>query len=238
MALLTSELISRAYYTSGIVSREFEQATGTQVTDGLMLLNQVLADRTIDEGTIPYADKYEFNAIAGTDEYNIPNLIDIETFTFYIDSVRYQTKNQGRQDYFGTFRSTNIESLPFNWHMERNFAGATLFLYFVPDRAFPLEIWGNFRLTAVTLFQDLSLTLDAFYTNFLEYLLAERLCQFNSYQVPQNVSMQLEKYYKWISNQTNVMDLRQQKMSTLAGSAAINYGIVNLSGGWYPVNNH
>lgn len=238
MSLLTSELISRSYYTSGIVSRDFETPTGAQVSDGLMLLNQVIADRTVDEGTIPYTDKYEFNAVGGTASYDIPNLIDIETFTFYIDSVRYQTRNQGRQDFFGTFRATNIQSLPFNWHLERNFAGATLYLYFVPDINYPLEIWGNFRLTAVTMFQDLSLTLDEFYTNFLEYLLAERLCQFNSYQVPQNVAIQLEKYYKWISNQTNVMDLRQQKLSTLSGNAAINYAVVNLSSGWMPVNNN
>jgi len=238
MALLTSELISRAYYTSGVVSRDFETPTGAQVTDGLMLLNQVIVDRTVDEGTIPYTGKYEFNAIAGTSQYNIAGLIDIETLTFYIDDVRYQTQNQGRQDYFGSFRATDIESLPFNWHMERNLSGATLFLYFTPNAAYPLEIWGSFRLAVVTMFQDLSLTLDAFYTNFLQYLLSERICQFNSYQVPANVSIQLEKYYKWIGNQVNVMDLRQQKMSNLAGSVAINYGVVNLSGGWFPVNNH
>jgi hypothetical protein len=237
MALLTSELISRALYTGGIVSRDFETPTGAQVSDGLMLLNQVIADRTVDEGTIPYTGRYTFNAVSGTASYNIPNLIDIETFTFFIDSVRYQTKNQGRQDFFGTFRATNINSLPFNWHIERNLAGATLYLYFVPDQNYPLEIWGSFRLSAVTMFQDLSLTLDAFYTNFLEYLLSERLCQFYSYVVPVNVSEQLKKYYKWISNQTNVMDLRMQKLSTLSGNAAINYAVVNLAGsGFLPVN--
>lgn len=235
MAYLTSQLISDSYYLSGIVSRDFETVTGAQTSDGLRLLNEVIADRTIDESTIPYTDRYTLTAVPGQSEYSIPDIIDIDVFVFYINSLRYQTRNQGRQDYFGSFRPTNIQSLPWNWHFERQFGGGKLFLYFVPDTNYPLEIWGSFRLSSVTLFQDLSLTLDQFYTNFLQYLLAERLCQFNSYRVPANVSMQLQKYFKWISNSTNILDLRQQKLSSLSGGEAINYAIVNLSGGWLPV---
>jgi hypothetical protein len=238
MAYLTSNLIADSYYLSGIVSRDFETPTGSQVTDGLRLLNEVLADRTVDEGTIPYTDKYTTPAIPGQSEYFIQNIIDIDVFTFYIQSIRYQTRNQQRQDFFGSFRATGIQSLPWNWHFERQFGGGKLYLYFIPDVAYPLEIWGSFRLTSVTLFQDLSTTLDQFYTNFLQYLLAERMCQFFSYNVPQNVQMQLARYFKWISNTTNIMDLRQQKLSSLSGGAAINYAIVNLSGGWLPVSGY
>jgi hypothetical protein len=236
MAYLTSQLISDSYYLSGIVSRDFETVTGSQTSDGLRLLNEVIADRTIDESTIPYTDKFTLTASPGVSEYFIENIIDIDVFVFYIQSIRYQTRNQGRQDYFGSFRPTNIQSLPWNWHFERQFGGGKLFLYFVPDTNYPLEIWGSFRLSSVTLFQDLSLTLDQFYTNFLQYLLAERLCQFNSYRVPANVQMQLQKYFKWIANSSNVLDLRQQKLSSLSGGEAINYAIVNLSGGWLPVS--
>lgn len=234
MAYLTSNLITDAYYLSGIVSRDFENVTGSQTTDGLRLLNQVLADRTVDEGTIPYTDKYTLTAIADTSEYLIPNLIDIDVFVFYIQSVRYQTRNQQRQEFFGSARAMDIQSLPWSWHFERQFSGGKLYLYFSPDTTYPLEIWGSFRLSSVTLFQDLSLTLDQFYTNFLQYLLAEKLCSFFSYNVPASVDKQLKNYYKWISNNTNVMDLRQQKLSSLSGGSAINYAVVNLSGGWMP----
>lgn len=235
MVYLASNLITEAYYLSGIVSRNFESVTGDQTSDGLRLLNDVIADRTIDESSIPYTDKFTLTATPGTSEYFIENIIDIDVFVFYIDSLRYQTRNQQRQDYFGSFRPTNIQSLPWTWHFERELGGGRLFLYFVPDTNYPLEIWGSFRLSSVTLFQDLSLTLDRFYTNFLQYLLVQRLCNFNSYAVPSNVEMQLQKYFKWISNNTNVLDLRQQKLSSLSGGAAINYGIVNLgNGGWLP----
>jgi hypothetical protein len=235
VAYLSSNLVSDSLYLSGIVSRDFETPTGAQMSDGLKLLNEILADRTSDESTIPYTQKLAFPAVPGQSEYLIPNLIDIEVFVFYIDSLRYATRNQSRQDFLGSFRPTGIQSLPWSWHMEREFSGARLFLYFVPDKNYPLEIWGSFRLSAVTEFQDLSLTLDKFYTDFLQYMLAERMCQRNSYKVPMDVSQQLKKYYKWISANTNVMDLRQQKLSSLSGGAAINYGIVNLSpNGWMP----
>ena len=236
MAYLASELISGAYYTSGIVSREFETPTGAQISDGLRLLNDVLADRTVDEATIPYTDKLTLNAVAGTSEYFIEDCIDVDVFVFYIDTLRYETRNQQRSEFRGSFRPTGIQSLPWNWNFERKLNGGTLSLYFVPNTAYPLEIWGSFRLSSVTLFQDLSLTLDQFYTNFIQYLLAERLCQFNSYNVPKDVAMQLERYYKWIGNNTNVMDLRMRKLSSLQGGGAINYGIVNLgTSGFLPV---
>lgn len=237
MTYLASNLIADSYYLSGIVSREFETPTGAQMSDGLRLLNNVLADRTVDEATIPYTDRLTLTASAGISEYFIPNLIDIDVFVFYINSLRYQTNNQQRKKFFGSFRPTDIQSLPWNWHFERKLNGGTLFLYFVPDVNYPLEIWGSFRLSAVTEFQDLSLTLDEFYTNFVQFLLAERLCQFNSYKVPINVAQQLERYYKWIGNNTNIMDLSQQKLSSLSGGTAINYGLVNLSGGWIPISN-
>ncbi|SRR6266478_5229613 len=235
MTYLTTNLITDSYYLSSIVSRDFETTTGAQVSDGLRLLNDLLADRSIDNGTIPYSSKTAFPAISGTSVYSIPNLINMEIFVFYIQSIRYETRNQQRHEFFGSFRATAIQSLPFNWHFERNLGGGTLYLYFIPDIAYPLEIWGTFALTSVTEFQDLSLTLDQFYTNFLKYLLAQRLCDYNSWATPQSVLLQLEKYYQWINKSTNVMDLRQRKVSSLATTTAINYALVNLSNGWVPV---
>ncbi len=234
MAYLASNLIADSYYLSGIVSREFETPTGTQMSDGLRLLNNVLQDRTVNEATIPYTEKLLLTAVPGTPEYFIPNCIDIDVFVFYINTLRYQTQNQQRTEFRGSFRATDIQSLPWNWNFERKLNGGTLSLYFEPDTAYPLEIWGSFRLASVTEFQNLSLTLDEFYTNFLQFLLAQRLCQFNSYKVPTDVAMQLESYFKWIGNNSNIMDLRMQKLSSLSGGGAINYAYVNLGTGWMP----
>ena len=235
MAYLTSTLVANAYYIANIVSREFETVTGQQASDGFSTLNDVIADQTVNNSMIPYTDKYTFNAVAGQEAYEIPGLIYADTFTFFINSVRYQTRNQQRQQFFGSFRAMNIESLPFNWHAERNLGGSTIYLYFLPDSSFPLEIWGQFALSQVTEFQDLSLTLDRFYINYLKYELAVRLCKEYGYVVPPAVNEQLTQYYRWISSTTNTVDLKMEKVSTLTGGTAINYAIVNLSGGWVPI---
>jgi len=235
MTLTANQLISDAYYVSNIVSREFETPTGQQLSDGLRFLNELITDKDIDSSLVPYTSVYNFSAVIGQQMYFIPNLIYAETFTFYIDTIRYQTRNQQRKDYFGSFRATNIESLPFNWHTERCLNGSNLFLYFLPSQEFPLEIWGQFRLSTVTQFQNLSLTYEAFYTNFLKYELAVRLCKEYGYNAPPLVSEQLANYYTIINAKSNTYDLKQQKLSTLTSGSAINYAIVNLSGGWVPM---
>jgi len=232
MAYTTLQLINNAYYESGIVSRGFETVSGQQATDGLQFLNDLIDDKTVDNGLIPYYTQYDFIAVIGQEKYYIPNLINIDTFVFYIDTVRYQTDNRGRREYFGTSRADDIQSLPGSWHLERCLGGANLFMYFLPDQAFPLEIWGQFRLAEVVINQDLSLTLDRFYINYLRYDLAVRLCAEYNYSVPPGVQKAYDKYVIDISKKSGPMDLKLTKLSSLQRRGSINYAQVNLGHGW------
>ena len=70
MAYLVNSLISEAYYTSGIVSRQFQQVAGDQLETGFNKLNEILTDSTIEEDMIPYFSagsganpSYTFNAV-------------------------------------------------------------------------------------------------------------------------------------------------------------------------------
>ncbi len=232
MAYTTLQLITFAYYESGIVSRGFEVPTGQQIQDGLIFLNDLIDDKTVDNGLIPYYAEMEFPAVIGQEKYYIPNLINMDTFVFYINTVRYQTQNRGRREYFGTSRADDIQSLPGSWHLERCFGGANLYIYFKPDMAYPLRIWGQFRLSEVAINQDLSLTLDRFYINYLKYDLANRLCAEYNYSVPPGVAKALNKYIIDISKKSGPMDLKFLKLSTLQRRGSINYGQVNLGHGW------
>ncbi len=232
MAYTTLQLINNAYYESGIVSRGFETVGGQQAQDGLQFLNDLIADKTIENGLIPYYQEYDFNAVTGQEKYFIEDLISIDTFVFYIDTVRYQTENRARREYFGTSRADNIQSLPGSWHMERCFQGANLYIYFKPNQAFPLTIWGQFRLQQVVINQDLSLTLDRFYINYLKSDLAVRLCAEYNYTVPSGVAKALANYEDTISKKSGPMDLRLVKLSSLQRRGGINYGQVNLGKGW------
>jgi hypothetical protein len=232
MPYTTLQLINNAYYESGIVSRGFETVSGQQAQDGLQFLNDLIDDKTVDNGLIPYYKELDFTAVIGQEVYFIPNLINIDTFVFFIDTVRYQTQNRGRREYFGTSRANDIQSLPGSWHMERCFGGANLYIYFLPDQNFPLTIWGQFRLSEVTINQDLSLTLDRFYINYLKFDLAARLCAEYNYNVPPGVAKALNKYVIDISKKSGPMDLKLLKLSSLQRRGGINYGQVNLGHGW------
>ena len=234
MAYTTLTLVSNALYVGNIVARQFETPSGTQTHDGLNNLNQIIADQTVMQGMIPYYQQHDFPAVIGQEKYFIENLIDIDTFVFFIDSVRYSTQPMGRIRYFGTPRANSINSLPYQWHLERELGGASIYIYFTPDVNYPLQIWGQFRLEPVTINQDLSLTFDVFYLNYLEYALADRLCQFYQIDTPARVTNRLAEYIKNINKKSGPLDLGLQKQSTLQRSAGINYGDINIGHGYRP----
>lgn len=232
MAYTTNELISGAYYAAGIVSREFETVSGAQIGDGLVWLNNILTEKTVDDGMVPYEGTYTTNFVVGQEVYDIPNLIQVDTLVFFLDQVRYAMKYEQRNDYFGSSRVENIQTLPFQWYWERGFGGGKLYIYFKPDRTYPMELHGIFRLSTVSLGQDLSLTIDEFYITYLRYALADRICAEYNFTTPANVLRQLGKYESFISKKSRVLDLRINKTSTLQQGGTFNYAFINLGKGW------
>lgn len=156
MAYTTNQLIAGAYYAAGVVSREFETVSGRELTDGLQWLNDVISDKDVDQGMVPYEDKLTFNAIMGQEVYFIPNLTEIDTLVFYLDQVRYAMNYTQRNAYFGSSRVENIQTLPYQWYFERLVGGGNLYIYFKPDRNYPIEIHGAFRVSPLVLGQDLT----------------------------------------------------------------------------------
>lgn len=239
------KLITNAYYLSGIVSREFETTSGSQYTDGLDALNDLLGDKTVESGLIPYFKRLDLVAQPNVAEYFIPGLIDIATFTFFINSVRYCTLKNSRSEFFGSARAENIQSLMFNWHTEREFnqnpldgpitEGARLFVYFRPDAGYPMQIWGTFGLDEVALNDDLSLVYGRFYIDYLKYALAQRVCDNFNFIVPQGVLDRLDVMENNIEKQSAQMDLKQTTISTLnQGYDGFTYADVNIGHGWRP----
>lgn len=233
MAYTVSELISKAYYLTGVVSRDFETVNGPQYSEGLDTLNDILADKTSDKSMIPYFTSYDFVTVIGQEMYFIPDLVEVTSLVFFLATVRYAMISVDRDLYFGLPRAENIESLPFNYHVERQFGGANIYVYFLPQQNYPMRLWGKFRLASVTLNQDLSLTLDRFYIDYLKYNLAQRICDNYNYDIPTNVARQLLEYEKQISKKSAILDLTTRKISTLnEQDMGLNYGQVNLGRGW------
>lgn len=233
MTYTVTKLVTEAYYASGIVSRDFSTVDGGQLNFGVQILNDLLAEKLIDDKLIPYYKKYDLTYVIGQEQYFIPNLIQIDTMTFVIDSVRYPMRPENRRDYFGTARANDIDSLPFSWHIERTLNGTNVYVYFKPQTAWVAEIWGKFGLDATTgLLQDLLLVYDRYYLTFLKYQLADRLCVEYNFDTPAGVAKEYARLSKIISKKSAVLDLELKCVSTLTKKSALTYAQVNIGKAW------
>jgi len=234
MSLTARALIIRAYEIAGIVSRDFQSTTGGQITDGLGMLNDVLAEKGMTGALIPYYREYTFNAVVAQEKYEVDLLMEIESLTFNIGPLRYPMQQISRRKYYGSARPDNIQSLPYHYHMERRLNGADVYLYFLPDQAYPMRLWGKFQLDEiVSLSADLLLIYDRFFLKYLTYAVAADICDSYERTMPTQAahSMQiLEEKLTYISP----IDLTTQKYSSFQRDAVINYGDANLGKGWRP----
>lgn len=228
----TSELITRSWYLSGVVSRDLETVSGDQLNDGLQMLNAFLAIKTANQRLIPYYQELSFQTIIGEGKYFIDNLILAETVAFVLEQVRYPMQLVGRHEFFGTARANNVQSLPYMYFIERCLNGSDLYLYFFPDKVYEFKIHGKFSLANVALNQNLLLTLDQYYIEYLRYGLAEYMCQeYNITFQPQSQKRldQLEAMIFDISP----LDFTIRKKSMLQRQSGPDiYGQVNIGKGW------
>ena len=181
---------------------------------------------------VPYETTYSANFVVGQETYYIPNLIQVDTLVFFLDQVRYAMKYTKRNDYFGSSRVENIQTLPFEWYFERQLGGGNLYIYFQPDKNYPMQLHGIFLQPPVALGQDLTLQFDQFYITYLRYALADRICSEFAYGTPPNVIRQLSKYEAWINKNSRILDVSIHKTSTLQKRGSLNYAFINLGHGW------
>ena len=228
---LASLLINRAWNLSGIVARQFEVATGDEQSDGLFLLNEVLAEKSYDLKLIPYWGRIEFNLVQGQERYYIPNLYQVETFTFNIDSVRFPTFSAGRKQYFGDGRVDNIQSLPFEWHLERTWGGCYFYVYYLPQQQYLAKITGKFALTNVLENTNLSTLYDLFYIRYLRYLTAQAMAQEYDIEFGQDKVIKLQQIEKKLLY-VSPPDYHQKKISFMNTNAPFNWARINLDPAW------
>lgn len=231
MTYTVTQLITDAWYLSGVVSQNLETVSGEQLTNGLELLNGALSIKSIKKRRIPYFTVYDFTLTQSEKKYYIPNLIEVETATFFIDTVRYPMTNVSRQQYFATGRADNVESLPYQYHCERTKGGMDFYLYYAPQLGYAAQIVGKFSLTNVALNQDLSIILDQFYLIYLKYDLASYMAESYNVMLQPQVSTRLRILEKEIID-ISPLDLSMIKSSTLQRGSGINYAQVNLGVGW------
>lgn len=233
MAYTALDLITRAFYLSQVVSRSLQTVSAEQITDGLFLLNNIIDFKNSDLREIPYYKEYIFNTIQGQEKYDIPGLLSVDTMTFNIGPVRYAMNEETRAGYFGQYRIDNVQSLPFQYRMERTLDGMDVYMYFIPSQVFVMKIWGKFGLTSVALHQDMSQIYDLFYIEYLRYALAIYICSEWGSTPPDGVMMQYKILEKKIMD-VSPPDLSLHNLNYFGNAPGLDWQVINLSGGWLP----
>lgn len=234
MTYTAQQLITRSFYLSGIISREFETPSGSQIQIGLDTLNSLLDWLSIETQSLPFFKLHHFTAFEGVEKYFIPNLFEIEDLTFKQSSdVRYPSIYQTRSQYFGTFRAENVKTLPFNFRPERTIDGMDIYLYPLPNQSYEMTIVGKFGLRNVNLQTDLSAEYDQGFLEYLRYLLSSRLCDELGGSLPENTQRRLSEMQTQLMYLTG-QDLTCKKTSVFSRYNSLNWGMINLFRGLLP----
>ena len=233
MAYLALELINRAYYLSQVVSRDLEVVSGSQVTDGLYLLNALLDFKRTDLRLIPYFKRDSFPTIGGVEEYYRPGLLYVDSLTFNIGPVRYSMEEKTRDEYFASARVDSIESLPVTYRVERELGGVRIYMYPLPADVYDMKMSGKFGFDEVTLQTDMSLAYDSYYIEYLRYSLAEYICDEYGATFPDRSQMKLNEMQKKLMD-VSPPDLSLKKMSYFNGNFGMDWQSVNLFKGYWP----
>lgn len=236
MAYTSTELITRSFYLSGVVSRQLQTVSGPQISNGLDLLNSCLSFQSASTRLIPYYVLAELPLVAGQEEYFIPGLFDVESFTFDMEGVRFSSLKLKRYQYFATPRPLDITSLPATWNWQRQKGGTLLSIYFKPEQAWGAHIMGKFGLTNVDFNTDLDLSYDDFYIEYLRYALAKYICQDYKIRFPSDCAAMLRDYELQLK-QVTVPDFRTRKRPLIGrrNVAQRKWAYYNIGQGWVPV---
>lgn len=232
MTYSVTQLITKAYYLSQVVSRELQTVSASQFSDGLDLLNALLEVKGSDIRLIPYFTFGNFNTVPGEWKYFIPNMVSLETLTFNLNNVVFPMQRVERKDFFGSGRIEHINSLPFSYHLERVLDGMEIYMYFTPGQVLNIKYSGKFGLTDVTAQTDLSTVYDLFYIEYLRYALAEYICSEWAVNFPEQAAMKYKEIRKKLMD-VSPPDLRIQKSSSISKPGeTLTWAQLNLSPAW------
>lgn len=226
-------LITNAYLTSGIVGAGFQSVSGSQSENGLLMLNEIILEKSMDSVFISYDSHRQLTMVPGQEVYYVPNLIRLNTLTFNQGTVRYPLIRDNINRYFATGRVDGIQSLPVHFFAERALGGMQLYFYFLPASDFVLNIDGRYAYSKVAINDDLNTQFDDFQILYFRYKLAERICDFYTVPFSEKAKLQLDNFERRINNLSGE-DLSLTKYSFSTVRDPYNYAWGILGKGWVP----
>lgn len=230
--ITANQLITDALHLSGIVSIDFEVPNGSQITEGLRLLNGILDESSLDSVLIPYFTHLDFNTVVNQEIYNIPNLVEVTSLTFNINNVRFPMVRDSLNRYNAVGRVDNIFSLPFHYYVEKALNSSNIYLYFIPSQIFLMRITGKFSITDINLGDNVSSVYAPYYIKWLTYRLAAEVCELYGRTLnPQSVQ-RLNNLERRLNKMVGVdLTIDKYRMMTRPPMNDL-YGQANIGHGW------
>ena len=232
MSFTAAELLANAYHQAVIVTIDYTPLSADQLNIGLYSLNEVLSRVLIDEAIVPYWKEYDFELITGQESYDVPYLIDVETFVFFLDQVRYPITKCDFRQYWNAPKAITVQTLPIIFSQKRILGGTKVSVTPNPNQNYPATMYGSFGLTNVSLFDDLSAVYDQYYITYLTALTARMLCVHYGVEVPSILRSHLFEYDQLIRKRSQPLDLTNSVISTFNRMSDINYAQVNVGQGY------
>lgn len=234
MVWTARELITESWYLTGIVSPQAQDVTGFQISQGLRLLNRLLAYKQVQTDLVPYYTyNTSYSTVAGQEVYFIENCAEIQSVTFNLSNVRFNMQNKSAFDYYTEMRVNNIRSLPYEYTFQREKGGTNLYLYFLPQDVYQLNIYGKFFLMSATLETDMEETFDASYIEYLRWYLAKYMLLEYNMSIPDGIRQQLrelESQLQYLSPPSPTVN----KQSTLQNNHTTGWMFYNFYSGFWP----
>lgn len=234
MAYTARKLITKAYYSSGYASRRLNTLSGQEATDGLELLNDLLADKTAEVGLIPYYKQKDFIAI--TDQvspgvYFVEGAVEIDSLTFANGLLRYPCRRMSRSEFYAHGHMGGNYGYPDGWFPELTKDGMNVYFYTLPSDTFTISIVGKFGLDQVfSLDTDLLLYYARGYINYMKFKLAERICIENGLTFEDDQRATVARYEREL-NYLSPIDLTpKRKFSSLSSCS----GGIRPYYNWFP----
>lgn len=234
MAYTARKLITKAYYTSAYASRRLNTLSGQEASDGLELLNDLIADKTAEVGLIPFYKQKDFIAI--TDQvspgvYFVEGAVEIDSLTFANGLLRYPCQRMSRSEFYAHGHMGGMYGYPGGWFAERVENGMNVYFYTLPSDTFTISIIGKFGLEQIfSLNTDLLLYYERGYINYLQFKLAELICAVNGLTFEDDAKAILMRYERSL-NYISPIDLTpKRKMSSLSSCS----GGIRPYYNWFP----
>lgn len=224
-------LIQQAYRDAQILAEEGENASSTQLSQGLILFNRLLRKISIDGFEIPITTEESFNLTTGQNYIDLIGWTKVLKAQYLNGSLKLEIYLLDQNTYLSNSVITNTSGIPTIGYAKRIPTGIKLSVFFTPDSDYQLYVTGYKMLSAVIIDTELDGSIEGFMQDYLMYQLAYDLRIY--YQLPE-LSFLRDKLRDYESRFQNLKSRRTDRFNFNIGESGNSFAAINLSRGYSP----